>query len=73
MLRRCCWCLCSEDGGDNGGKDNEDGNDEDPNSKDSNDHIFDTTTNLWSDAFLAERGGDFNNDDNSNNNIRERG
>ena len=25
--------------------------------------FFDTTTNLWSDAFLAGRGGDFDNDD----------
>jgi hypothetical protein len=28
----------------------------------SNDLIFDTTTNLWSDAFLAGRGGDIDND-----------
>jgi hypothetical protein len=27
------------------------------------DLIFDTTTNLWSDAFLAGRGGNFDNDD----------
>ena len=25
--------------------------------------LFDTTTNLWLDAFLAGRGGDFDNDD----------
>ena len=31
-------------------------NDKDTNSEDSNDLIFDTTTNLWSDAFLAGRG-----------------
>ena len=35
--------------------------------------IFDTTTNLWSDAFLAGRGGDFDNDDKGNNGVRERG
>ena len=29
-------------------------NDKDPNCKDNNDLIFDTTTNLWSDAFLAK-------------------
>ena len=29
--------------------------------------FFDTPTNLWSDAFLAGRWGDFNNDDNNNN------
>ena len=28
---------------------------------------FDTTTNLWSDAFLAGRGVDFDDDDNGNN------
>jgi hypothetical protein len=28
--------------------------------------FFDTTTNLWSDAFLARRGGDFNYDDYGN-------
>ena len=32
------------------------------------DSFFDTTTNLWLDAFLAGRGGDFDNDDNGNNN-----
>jgi len=35
--------------------------------------FVDTTTNLWPDAFLAGTGGDFNNDDDSNNNVRERG
>ena len=34
-------------------------NDKDPNGEDNDDLIFDTTTNLWSDAFLAGRGGDF--------------
>ena len=29
--------------------------------------FFITTTNLWSDAFLAGRGGDFEIDDNNNN------
>ena len=52
-------------------------NDEDPNSEDNsednNNLIFDTTTNLWSDAFLAERGSDFVNDDNGTNDGRERG
>ena len=28
--------------------------------------FFDTTTNLWSDAFLVRRGGDFDDDDNGN-------
>ena len=28
--------------------------------------FFDTTTNLWSDAFLAGRRGDFDDDDNGN-------
>ena len=28
--------------------------------------FFDSTTNLWSDAFLSGRGGDFYNDDNNN-------
>ena len=31
--------------------------DKDPNGEDNDDLIFDTTTNLWSDAFLAGRGG----------------
>ena len=52
-------------------------NNEDPNSKDNSedkdDLIFDTTTNLWSDAFLAGRGSDFVNDDAGNNDGRERG
>ena len=30
--------------------------DKDPNGKDNDDLIFDTTTNLWSDKFLAGRG-----------------
>ncbi len=30
--------------------------------------VFDTTTNLWRDAFLAGRGGDLDNYDDSNNN-----
>ena len=55
---------------------NED-NDEDPNSEDNSedndDLIFDTTTNLWLDAFLAGRGSDFVNDDDGNNDGRERG
>jgi hypothetical protein len=55
--------------------------------KDNDDLIFDTTTNLWSDAFLAGRGviltmvttatmtikmrGDFDEDDNNNNNHKD--
>ena len=35
--------------------------------------FFDTTTNLWSDAFLAGRGADLDNDDNGNNNGRGEG
>ena len=38
-------------------------NDKDTNGKDNNDLIFGTTTNLWSDAFLAGRGGYFDDDD----------
>ena len=34
--------------------------------------FFDTTTNLWSDAFLAGKRGDFNND-NGNNNHKDEG
>ena len=30
--------------------------------------FFDKTTNLWSNAFLAGKGGDFNNDDDDGNN-----
>jgi hypothetical protein len=30
--------------------------------------FFDTTTNLWLDAFLAGKGGGFNNDDDDGNN-----
>jgi len=33
--------------------------DKDPNDKENDDLIFDTTTNLWSDAFLAGRGDYF--------------
>ena len=33
--------------------------------------FFDTTTNLWSDAFLAGRGGDFDNDDDGNNDHKD--
>ena len=55
------------------GVDSDEDNDEDPNGKDHNDLIFDTTINLWPDAFLAGRGGDFDNDDDGNNNVRERG
>ena len=43
------------------------------NSKDNGDLIFDTTTNLWSDAFLAGRGSDFVNDDDGNNDGRGEG
>ena len=32
--------------------------DEDPNGEDYDTSFFDTTTNLWPDAFLAGRGGD---------------
>ena len=35
--------------------------------------LFDTTTNLWSDAFLAGRGGDFNDDEDGNNDGRGEG
>ena len=34
--------------------------------------FLDTTTNLWSDAFLARRGGDFDDDDNVNTMAGER-
>jgi hypothetical protein len=50
---------------------NED-NGKDPNSEDNDNLIFDTATNMWLDAFLAGRGGDFVNDDNGNNYGRER-
>jgi hypothetical protein len=33
--------------------------------------LFDTTTNLWSDAFLAGRGGDFDDDDDGNNDHKD--
>ena len=45
----------------------------DPNGEDSVTSFFDTTTNLWSDAFLAGRGGDFDDDDNVNNDGRGEG
>ena len=45
---------------DNDDSDNDDvvdkDNDNDPNGEDNYDLIFGTTTNLWSDAFLAEGG-----------------
>ena len=49
-----------------------DGN-KDPNAKDNNDLIFDTTTNLWLDAFLAGRGGYFDNNDDGNNYRKDNG
>ena len=33
--------------------------------------FFDSTTNLWSDAFLAGMGDDFDDDDYSNNNHKD--
>ena len=51
---------------------NED-NDKDTNGEDNNDLIFDTTTNLWSDAFLAGWVVVFNDDDYGNNNGRRGG
>ena len=51
---------------------NED-NDKETNGKDNKILFFDTTTNLWSDAFLAERGGDFEDYDKGNNNGRGEG
>ena len=33
--------------------------------------FFDTTTNLWLDAFLAGRGGDFDDDDEGLNNHKD--
>ena len=44
---------------------NED-NDKDPNSEDNDNLIFDTTTNLWLDAFLVRRGGEYGDDDDCN-------
>ena len=42
-------------------------NDKDPNCEDNEDPIFDTTTNLWSDAFLAKRvDSDKDNDEDLN-------
>ena len=41
--------------------------------EENDDLIFDTTTNLWSDAFLAGRVGDLDNDDNGNYNQKEEG
>ena len=43
--------------------DSDQDDDKDPNGEDNDDLIFDTTTNLWSDAFLAGRGGYFDDDD----------
>ena len=40
--------------------DSDEDDDNDPNGEDNDDLIFNTTTNLWSDAFLKGRGGDFN-------------
>ena len=67
--------------------DSDEDNNKDPNSEDNNDLIFDTTTNLWLDAFLAGRGviltmmttakmttkmrGDFDKDDHGNNNHKD--
>ena len=48
-------------------------NDKDTNGEDNNDLIFDTTTNLWSDAFLAGRVVVFNDYDAGNNNGRGEG
>ncbi len=36
--------------------DSDQDDDKDPNGEDNDDLIFDTTTNLWADAFLAGRG-----------------
>jgi hypothetical protein len=36
-------------------------------------YFFDTTTNLWSDAFLAGRGADLNDDDNETTMAGEKG
>ena len=33
--------------------------------------FFDTITNLWSDAFLAGKGGDFGDDDDGNNDHKD--
>ena len=70
-----------EDDGNNDHKDDNNNNNvdnnEDPKSEDNgedNDYlIFDTTTNLWSDAFLAGREADFNDDDSGNNDGRGEG
>ena len=32
--------------------------------------LFDTTTNLWLDTFLAGKGGDFDDDDDGNNDYK---
>ncbi len=48
--------------------DSDQDDDKDPNVEDNDDLIFDTTTILWADAFLAGRGGYFDNDDDGNNN-----
>ena len=46
-------------------------NNKDPNSENKDDLIFYTTANMWLDAFLAGRGGDFDNDDDGNNNCKD--
>ena len=42
--------------------DSDEDDDKDPNGEDNDDLIFDTTTNLWLNAFLAGRGGYFDDD-----------
>ena len=54
------------------GVDSDKDNDKEPNGKDSDDLIFDKTTNLWSDAFLAKRGVISKMMTMANNNARER-
>ena len=48
--------------------DSDEDDDKDPNGEDHDDLIVDTTTNLWSDAFLAGRGGYLDDGDDGNNN-----
>jgi len=43
--------------------DSDEDDNKDHNGEDTDDLIFDTTTNLWSYAFLAGRGGYFDDDD----------
>ena len=50
---------------DNGNNDHK--YDDNDNARTKSTSFFDTTTNLWSDAFLEVRGGDFNYDDDGNN------